>query len=118
MFCRRVGRSVAKQLMRGQTVEAVKFDCVTIYFSDIVGFTALSAESQPMQVTSPSPSRCPAPDLTNVGRALLNRNVVRGLSTFKEAWKPSSVASVAEIFEFQCHAVTMRVEMNDYYHTI
>ena len=44
------GRSVAKQLMRGQTVEAVKFDCVTIYFSDIVGFTSLSAQSQPMQV--------------------------------------------------------------------
>jgi len=36
--------------MRSQTVDAVKFDCVTIYFSDIVGFTALSAESQPMQV--------------------------------------------------------------------
>ena len=43
-------RSVAKQLMRGQTVEAVKLDSVTIYFSDIVGFTALSADSQPMQV--------------------------------------------------------------------
>ncbi|XP_056156828.1 retinal guanylyl cyclase 2 [Lampris incognitus] len=42
--------SVAEALKVGCTVEPEYFDSVTLYFSDIVGFTTISANSEPIEV--------------------------------------------------------------------
>lgn len=41
---------MAEALKVGCTVEPEYFDNVTLYFSDIVGFTTISANSEPIEV--------------------------------------------------------------------
>ncbi|XP_069354197.1 receptor-type guanylate cyclase Gyc76C isoform X2 [Maniola hyperantus] len=47
---RMLPRSVAERLLLGLRVEPETFEDVSVYFSDIVGFTALAARSTPEQV--------------------------------------------------------------------
>ena len=43
-------RSVAEKLKNGKTVSAEWYNEVTIYFSDIVSFTEIAADSTPMDI--------------------------------------------------------------------
>ena len=42
---------VAEQLVRGKKVAPESFSCITVFFSDICGFTNLASASTPYQVT-------------------------------------------------------------------
>lgn len=55
-----VGLQVAAALREGRAVEPESYDCVTIFFSDIVGFTNISGILQPQEVQARQFLRLPS----------------------------------------------------------
>ncbi|KAL4228863.1 hypothetical protein ACF0H5_011903 [Mactra antiquata] len=52
LLCRMLPRSIANDLKVGKLIAPETYESVTIFFSDIVGFTALASESTPVEVVN------------------------------------------------------------------
>ncbi|KIH42842.1 hypothetical protein ANCDUO_27168 [Ancylostoma duodenale] len=51
LLYRMLPREVADRLKMGHSVEPESYDSVTVFFSDVVGFTTLASKGSPMQVS-------------------------------------------------------------------
>uniref|UniRef100_A0A8L8JYS1 Guanylate cyclase n=1 Tax=Heligmosomoides polygyrus TaxID=6339 RepID=A0A8L8JYS1_HELPZ len=52
LLYRMLPKQVAERLKKGQTIEPESYDNVTVFFSDVVGFTTIASKGSPMQVVT------------------------------------------------------------------
>ena len=96
---------IAIKLSNGQHVEAQNYGDVTIFFSDIVGFTTISAESNPIEIVNF------LNDLYTVFDDLLDRHDVYKVETIGDAYMVSSGLPKENGIAHAGHIATLALEL-------